>query len=463
MTEPHPLTATLAAWAQRVTFADLPADVVAATKLRILDVVGLALAGAETPFGHATRHAATAMSPPGACHLFGTGEPVGVATAAFANGSCAQALEYDDTHNESIVHMSSPAVAAALALAETTLVSGQDLVAAIAVGNEVSCRVGSVAPGQFHKRGFHPTGLFAPFGVTCLAGRLLGLKADELAQALGICGSFAAGILECWVDGTHPKFLHPGWAAQSGITAAYLGREHMTGPVRVFDGRFGLFASHLQDPDAARDFERITRELGTTWDSRNSSLKPFPAAHVIHPYLDALLRLRTAHGLTPARVTRIDVPVAAFIVPIVCEPVAEKFAPASDSHGRVSLQYSLAEALATGSLGRHAYSPEHLRDPEILALARRVHYYVDPAFPGPGRFKGAVHVVLDDGRTVSEIEEYNRGSAENPMTYEEIRGKFDENASGLLPPSARGRLADAIAQVEQLPDASAIVALTLAR
>ncbi len=110
------------------------------------------------------------MSPPGPCRIFGGGERVGVTTAAFANGSCAQALEYDDTHNESIVHMSSPAVAAALALAETRTISGQDLVLAIAVGNEISCRVGSVAPGQFHKRGFHPTGLFAPFGVDVPGG-----------------------------------------------------------------------------------------------------------------------------------------------------------------------------------------------------------------------------------------------------------------------------------------------------
>ena len=462
MTEHEPLSATLAAWSHRVTFADLPQDVIDATKLRILDVVGLALAGADTPFGRATRAASAAMSPPGPCRIVGGGERVGVTTAAFANGSCAQALEYDDTHNESIVHMSSPAVAAALALSETRTISGQDLVAAIAVGNEISCRVGSVAPGQFHKRGFHPTGLFAPFGVTYLAGRLLGLDERQMAQAAGICGSFASGILECWVDGTHPKFLHPGWAAQSGIAAAYLARERMTGPAQVLEGRFGLFASHLQTPDVAADFDRVIDGLGSTWDSRNSSLKPFPTAHVIHPYLDALLRIRAAHGVTPADVERIDVPVAAFIVPIVCEPVAEKFAPASDSHGRVSLQYSLAEALHAGSLGRHAYSAESLRHPGILALARRVQYHVDAAFPGPGRFKGAVHVVLKDGRTFDEVEEYNRGSAQNPMSYREIRGKFDENASAFLPQAARDRLADEIGQVERLSDASVLVGLAVA-
>jgi 2-methylcitrate dehydratase PrpD len=465
MTAPEPsttpLTATLAHWVEHVTFTDLPQDVVDATKLRLLDVVGLALAGAATPFGQATRAAAVAMSPGGQCRIFGSGERVGVTTAAFANGSCAQALEYDDTHNESIVHMSSPAVAAALAVSETTPVSGPDLIAAIAIGNEISCRVGSVAPGQFHKRGFHPTGLFAPFGVTYLASRLLGLDPAATARAAGIAGSFASGILECWVDGTQPKFLHPGWAAQSGIVAALLARAGMTGPAQVLEGRFGLFASHLQDPAIARDLERVTRDLGTRWDSRNSSLKPFPAAHVIHPYLDALLRVRRIHGVRAADVERIEVPVAAFIVPIVCEPVDEKAAPASDSHGRVSLQYSLAEALWVGTLGKDAYAPGSLRHPDILALARRVHYYVDPDFPGPGRFKGAVRVTLRDGRRITEVEEFNRGSAENPMSYREIRDKFDENASPFLAPPERDRLADAIAEAEHLPNASALVGLTV--
>ena len=212
-----------------------------------MDVIGLSLAGAETPFGRSTRAAAIALSPPGPCRMLGTGDRVGVTTAAFANGAFSQALEFDDTHNESIVHMSSPAVAAALALSEIAPVSGRDLITAIALGNEISCRVGSVASGQFHKRGFHPTGLFATFGSAYLASKLLGLDAQQMAQAAGICGSFASGLLQCWVDGTQTKFLHPGWAAQSGITAAVLAREGTTGPAEVFEGRFGLFASHLQD------------------------------------------------------------------------------------------------------------------------------------------------------------------------------------------------------------------------
>ena len=138
-----PISAELAAWASRVTFDDLPADVVRSTKLRVLDVIGLSLAGAETPFGRSVRQAAVALGSGGHCRIFGTGDSVNVGMAAFANGAFSQALEYDDTHNESIVHMSSPSVSAALAIADTTRVSGRDLITAIAVGNEISCRAGA--------------------------------------------------------------------------------------------------------------------------------------------------------------------------------------------------------------------------------------------------------------------------------------------------------------------------------
>jgi 2-methylcitrate dehydratase PrpD len=454
-----PLSGELAAWASCVRFEDLPVDVVEATKLRVLDVIGLSLAGAETAFGKSTRDAAVAMSPAGPCRILGFGDPVGVTAAAFANGALSQALEYDDTHNESIVHMSSPAVAAALALSEFADVTGRDLITAIAVGNEISCRVGSVSSGELHKRGFHPTGLFATFGAAYLGAKLLGLDADAMARAAGIAGSFASGLLECWVDGTQTKFLHPGWSAQSGITAAILARSGVTGPAQVFEGRWGLFASHVQDPNAHRDFARIDQDLGSHWESRNSSFKPFPAAHVIHPYISTAIRLKKKYDLQAGEIESVDCPVTGFIVSIVCEPIAEKHAPASDSHGRVSLQYSVAEALYFGELGKHAYSDDSRRNPEILALARKVRYHVDPNYPGPGRFKGAVKITLKDARQFIEEEEYNRGSAENPMTYEELRAKFEENSSGFLAPAACGRLAEQIQRLELLPEAKILVEL----
>jgi 2-methylcitrate dehydratase PrpD len=120
----------------------------------------------------------------------------------------------------------------------------------------------------------------------------------------------------------------------------------------------------------------------------------------------------------------------------------------------------LAEALYHGALGKTAYSAESRRNPEILALARRVQYYVDPNYPGPGRFKGAAKIVLRDGREFEEVEEYNRGSAENPMTYEELRAKFDDNSSGFLSAAQRDRLTAEIDRLESITDVSALLAST---
>ncbi len=453
------LARTLGDWVSRLTFADLPADVVTATKQRLLDVIGLALAGSETPYGRSVRAAALAMSSSGPARLLGSGDTAAVGTAAFANAAWAQALEFDDTHNESIVHMSSPSVASVLALADAQRIGGREAILAIAVGNEISCRIGIVSPGQFHRRGFHPTGLFAPFGVTYAAGRLLGLDGGTLARAAGIAGSCAAGLLECWVDGTQSKFLHSGWAAQNGIGGALLAKAGVTGPPTILEGRFGLFASHLP-AEAPKRFERVTEALGERWESRNASLKPYPAAHVLHPYVDALLRVRDRERLSSSDVMRIDCPVAEFNVSIVCEPLSEKLAPSSDSHARISLQYTLAEALHRGSLGRHAYRT--LDDAAILGLARRVHYSVDPAFPPPGRFKGEVTMTLRDGRVITETQEYNRGSAENPMTPGELQAKFDENAAGILSRDARARVVDTIDRLEQVEDVSTLVDASVA-
>jgi 2-methylcitrate dehydratase PrpD len=451
----------LSRWVSGVRFADLPQDVVEQTALRVLDVFGLVLAGLGTPFGQSVREAVLALNPTGPSRILGRGDATTVPGAAFANGALSQALEFDDTHNESIVHMSSPAVAAAFALAESRKASGADLITAIAIGNEISCRVGSVAPGQFHRRGYHPTGLFATFGATWLAGHMLGLTPAQMNNAAGIAGSFASGLLQCWVDGTQSKFLHPGWSAQGGIVAATLGKTGTTGPTAVFEGRFGLFASHLQDEGVARNYGRITEGLGEHWESRNASFKPFPVAHVIHPYIDALLRLRAAHDIDPAQVERIVCPVAAYIVGIVCEPLAEKRRPRSDSHGRVSMQYTLAEALVLGRIDKNAYRPESLADPKILGIADRVEIEVDPKFPGPERFKGAVKIVMKDGSVYETVEEHNRGSAANPMAVSDIIAKFDANAADVLSAPQRRALVDAVLALPKARDATRIVDLSI--
>ncbi len=118
---------------------------------------------------------------------------------------------------------------------------------------------------------------------------------------------------------------------------------------------------------------------------------------MIHPYIDALLRLRAEHGIKPEQVARIVCPVPPYIEGIVCAPVAEKRRPRSDSHGRVSLQYTLAEALVLGRIGKDAYAPASLKNPQILGIADRIEYVVDASLPGPEQFKGVVKIELTTG------------------------------------------------------------------
>ena len=220
----------LAHWCANLKFSDLPADVVASTKLRVLDVIGLALAAVDMPTGKSVRAAANAMGTGNDARVVGTGERLSAMQAALANGTMAQALEYDDTHNETVIHISSPMVATALAVGEMVNASGEQVLTAIAAGNELTCRIGLVAPQQFHKVGFHPSGVIGTFGTAFTAAKLLGMTPLQMRNAAGIAGSQASGILACWEDGTQSKFLHPGWSALSGIAAALLARADYTGP-----------------------------------------------------------------------------------------------------------------------------------------------------------------------------------------------------------------------------------------
>ena len=154
-------------------------------------------------------------------------------------------------------------------------------------------------------------------------------------------------------------------------------------------------------------------------------------------------------------------PVAAYILPIVCEPVAEKRRPRSDAHARVSMHYTLAEALFAGRLGRDAYGAEALSNPAILRLADRVEITVDPSFPGPERFKGAIRIVMADGATYEAVEEHNRGSAANPMSQDEIIAKFDDNAADLLTRGQRDGLVETTLRLEQLERADALIDLAV--
>src|SRR5678815_108022 len=168
-------SSTAAQWFLTLGFHDLPNDIVGRTKLHVLDILGLALAGAARDSGRSVRAAMQNLGTGNECHILGFGDKTNALLAAIANGTMAHAMEFDDTHNESIAHISNSVITTALTLGEQFGLSGENAITAISGGNEIACRLGVVAPGALHKVGDHATGVIGTISAAYVASRVLDL------------------------------------------------------------------------------------------------------------------------------------------------------------------------------------------------------------------------------------------------------------------------------------------------
>lgn len=448
----------LAAWATGVRLGVVPPEVVLATKLRILDILGAMLAGSETALAGKMRRVA-AEAGGDAASLVGSRDRAGLAMAALVNGTFAHVLEFDDSHVETGVHPTSPVLAAALPQAELLRLPGGQLIEAVLLGNEIACRLACVAPGMFHRHGFHPTGVFGIFGAVAALARLQGQAPRVLADALGLAGSMSAALMAAWEDGSESKSLHAGLAASDAVQAVALARHGVSGPGIVFEGRFGFFRAHVQDPGHGLHFAAATEALGRRWEVLNIAAKVFPNGHYIQPFTDSAATLRRRHGIAADTVAEVECAVADYMVPLICEPTAEKTQPRTPWHARFSLQHSMAELLVTGRLDKTSYTEASLRDPKITALRARVRHRVDEKASDRRKWSGDVTIRTTDGRTLHHRLEDMRGTPANPLGVEDIVAKFCANAAGVIAPVAIDGCVEAVLALEQVPDVAALVAL----
>lgn len=408
------ITATFAAWARDLRADDVPAEVRDRVALRVADAVGLVAAAWSTPPGVAVRALAAELGGTGTARLLFDPAPLHPAAAALAHGTLVHALDFDDTFPTSVIHPMGVLLPAALAVAGPDL-PGADLVTAIAAGDELLARLGAAAGRGLHARGFQATGVFGPLAAALVAGVLRGREPAVVASAMGLAGSMSGGLLEFLSDGTWSKRLHPGWAAHGGIVADGLAARDFPGPASVVEGRHGLFASYLGTPAPGG----ITDGLGERWLSYEAQVKLYPCAHVLHPFIEMALDLRGRVDV--AGVDRVVCEVAPWYVPIVCEPVAEKVAPASEYQARASLPMAVAVALLDGRVGVSSFEPESTGRADVRALARRVEHVADPALAEG--FGARMHVLAGGERF--------DGDPARPV--DEAAGvlrKFDENTGG---------------------------------
>ena len=367
----------------------------------------------------------------------------------------AHGLDYDDTHEAAVTHVSCSVAPTMLAAAERHASRGADALAALALGMETAVRIGLVAPGAFHDRGFHPTGVCGAYAASLVAGRLAGLDAPRLAHALGLAGSMASGTMEFLTDGTWAKRVHAGWAAHAGLSAAALADAGFSGPGETFEGRFGLYRSHLGAGEW--DVAGLTRDLGTRWHLLDIALKPYPCCHMTHAFIDAAAALRAA-GVAAADIDAVECHIHPREMPVVCEPVAGKLAPQSDYDAKFSLPYTVAAMFVRGQVDLDDFSPAAIADRAVLDLARRVTCLPDPAADYPRCFPGRLRVRLRDGRWLAHDEPVNRGSFLRPLADADVADKFRRNAARALPPAQVEAVETAVAALDAAPDVGALTA-----
>jgi 2-methylcitrate dehydratase PrpD len=420
-----PKTAVAEHLAQKICALDvarLPDAVRAKCEDLLVDVVGLAVTARNEDY---VKAALAGCDDDGPCTAIGHARTLSAAAAALVNGTAIHGEDFDDTFEGGPVHAGAVIVPAVLAACERHGLDGRAALLGIAVGVETMCRLSTVAPTLTHKAGFHPTAVFGAMGAAAGVGAALKLTPRQLVDALGTAASMASGIIEYLAEGAWTKRLHAGWAAQSGIRAALLGRAGFLGPRTVFEGVHGFFHGFAHTTKG--DYDALIGDFGTRWVTETLAFKPYPCGTMTHPYIDCARRL-AAKKIKADDVVEMVCEVGEGTVHRLWEPLAAKQKPANGYAGKFSTPYCVATAFVRGNVGLSDFSDTAVRDPAVVAFAGKVRYRIDPQNPYPKNFTGHIRATLRDGTVVEERQPYMRGGAREPLTRADIQDKFLLNA-----------------------------------
>jgi 2-methylcitrate dehydratase PrpD len=429
------IASTLAGFVAALQPAQIPEEVSLRARHLMLDAIGCAMAARREAFAASVAGSLRALAGDerGTAGVVGFSERMPLRDAALFNGMLMHGLDYDDTHMAGVVHLTVSVLPAVLNLAARQGSSGAEMLTAYIAAVEAGALIASAVQGGFHTQGFHPTGVVGAFASALAAGRVMKLDAAQLVHAQGVALSMASGSLQFIEDGAWTKRLHPGWAAQAGITAASLAAHGMVAPQAPYAGRFGLYRSYLGGTAAGHvDPALATAGLDAdgniaVWELMKIAVKPFAMCHFVHASTDAAIALHR-RGVEPSAIEWIEVLVPQAAVQLVCEPADRKRRPQNEYDAKFSLPYAVTSGLLRGKLGLAELQPDAYLDSTARALMDKVRYSVDADSTFPRHYSGEVRVTLRDGTEIRHREAINRGHAERPVTNEEVQAKFLENA-----------------------------------
>lgn len=416
----------LADFCREARYSQLPAQVVQATKLQVLDTLGVALPASGLD-GILQLRAWTEETG-GRAHSFvwGSHLRVPVENAARLNAAMAHALEFDDTYERALLHASAVTIPAAFAVVDLLgAVSGEELITAVAVGSDLACRLaraGSPGLSPFIV-GWDPTPLYGYLSAAFVAGKLLGLSCEQLVSAAGLAYQQIAGNAQASVQGTHAKRMGPGNAAAAGVMAARLAQHGVNGSCDILEGVKGLYKQYH---GGRYSKEELLGGLGEVFAGPDIAPKPYPSCRGGHSGIDATLALRLAADVKAEDIEKIVVHCAPAELMLLGAPIDKKRLPSTMVEAQFSLPWMVAAAVVDGAVKLEHFSTAFLNREDIGAIAQRVHTAEDSSLVrmdgGPGAVR--VQILTHDGRSYEQQINVAKGDPQNPLTLSEYQQKF---------------------------------------
>ena len=451
-----------AAFSATLRAADLPRAAADAARANLLDTLACAIAGSRAPGVADVATLAVEWGGAKQAGILCSAHRVPAHHAAWVNGMMAHARDFDDTHDGAVLHAGVSVIPAALAAAELNpAATGADLLAGIAGGLELTCRLGMATTVGIIDSGYMYTSLFGYFGATAAASRVLGLDAAGTRNALGIAYSQAAGTHQVTRDAALTKRMQPGFAAKAALMSVQLSQRGIRGAQNTFDGIDGLFRTYLHgayDPAALRE------GLGARFEFTQLSYKPYPCCRFDHTAIDAALAIARQPGFDPARIERVTAGVNNQSHQAVCTPPAMRKHPTTVVQAQFSIPYTVACALLDREVSLRHFTTEALARPDILALAAKVECAVDEGIEREwGRSISPTVLVVQAGNVAHQQRvDYPRGHPKAPMSPADAEAKLRDCMvfSGLdWPQGTAERLRGLVAGIESLQAAREIAAV----
>ena len=412
----------------------IPDDVRTLATNYFVDGIAVMLAGATEQSGALVRAHLREIGGHPQATVLGARLQAPLQLAAWANGTAGHAMDYDDTQLATdpqsvyglLTHPTVPVLAAALAAAEGTNASGAALHDAYIIGVEVACRIADAVNSRHYRDGFHSTATMGGFGAAAAAARLYGCDLDQTLRAFGLAASMSAGLRENF--GTMTKPFHAVRAAENGLFAVLLARKGWTAAKDILEAKRGFYRA------AAGGFDQLKIEgkLGNPYFyiEPGISIKPYPSGSLSHPAQDVLLELVLEHDVRPDQVERIEVGVNSHVPNALIHT-----RPTTALEGKFSLQFQMAIGVLEHRAGIAQFVDDKVRDPRTRELMERVHVYVDPEIEALGynEMRMRVKITLKDGRVLAGYADRAKGHPRKPMSREELRAKFMDCATLVMP------------------------------